>query len=233
MALADGELPPAEAEAVETAAARDPALAARLAQFHRTARLVKAAVPPEDVPPALRRAVDAAIERAVGSPASAAVLPFPGSAARRSPWYALPAAAALLAVVFGVGGFLAGRQVADEPVVAAATPPGGLSPALADVLDQSPSGRDVTVDGRTVRLVQSFRTGAGDLCRELTVGGARTIACRRGDAWRTELTVASPPDAAGSYVPASGDDVTAAWLAAAAAGPALDPVAEAGALAER
>lgn len=224
MALADGELDRAEAARVSAAIADDPEAQARLHRFTETrARLkaLSAASHPATADDDLIARIRAASVPAQ-APAAAPVPPTVPANRNRAPLAAL--AAALTAVVVGLGWWQAGGPAPDLPGAEVAA------------LDSLPSGEAVVLaDGRDLTMIASYRTAGGVFCREyetardtaLTV----SVACRDGDGWQQQF--ASDLTAVEGYVPASGDLAALdAWLAETGAGEPLTPEDEAAALAE-
>ena len=214
MALADGELDDITAERLWRRIETDPALADRFALFADTRHGLQAAFPPEPVPDRLIATIMA------GAPAPV-VVPFRRRLAARplAGW----AMAASLVLAVGLGGFLAGRG----------TPPtGGTLQQAAVALAQVPTGGDATMSGGAVaRALASYDTDLG-LCRLIEAGAERALMCRDQDGWSVALAV--PGAGQDAYLPASdlGTGLIDAALDEIGAGPALDPTAEADALAE-
>ncbi|QYK41043.1 MAG: hypothetical protein KF887_16875 [Paracoccaceae bacterium] len=220
MALADGELSPEDAAPLLARVAADPALADRFAMFVATRAMAREALEAGPVPDRLVQAVLAA-------PVGAEVIPLrPRPAARLIPM----ALAASLALAVGIGGFLAGRTAA--PGMAGGDPAERAATALAAL----PTGSEGVFDGGTARVLGSYGTDLG-LCRLLDLSiddgrSERAVVCRGDDGWAVALAVTS--GAAESFVPASETavELVDGLLDRIGAGAALDPVAEAAALAE-
>ncbi len=216
MALADGELPEPESSRLLTRIARDPALAERYALFAETRALMQQAYPAEPVPEALRQAI-------LGAPAEN-VVPF---RAPRRAWVPV-ALAASLALAVGLGGFFAGQSLAPAEA-------GDPALAAASLLETTPTGGSVAGPGGNAQVLASYETDIG-LCRlislELDSGGAeRAMVCREATGWTVALSVIA--GSAESFIPAS-ETATAlidTFLDGFSAGSALDPEAEAAALA--
>lgn len=247
MALADGELDDAAAERLWARIERDPALADRLAQFIDSRDALRGAWPPEPVPDPLVAAIMAApdpragaarpiLSSGVSGTASGAAPrtasgPSSGTgqvvplrrrpSARQITGWAL-AASVMLAV--GLGGFLAGRGAPGMP--------GGAPLAqAAALLEEVPTGgRDGLPGGTVGRVLASYQTDLG-LCRLIEAGVQRGLVCRDTAGW--SVAVAVPSTAGDAYLPASdlGTGLLDAALDEIGAGPALDPDAEAEALA--
>jgi len=228
MALADGELPGAEAAAVARAIATDPDVARRFAVFVDTrARLAAAAAAQDDVPAALRARVADMIAAHAAAPAQATPAPAPPPPApdetvlrpvfgqRTAPAWALPLAASL-ALAVGLGaGFMARGPGTGAPAA------GFDSAAVQDALGRLATGDSAATAAGALRVVSSFRDSAGALCRAEDGG------------WRADLVLrqpAGPTD--GAVSAASGLGVLDAFLADIGAGAPLDPGPEARALAE-
>lgn len=215
MALADGELEQAQAEALRARIESDPSLAARYAVFTDTAEALRAAFAQPEIPAHL---VDA-VERAGESTPSgdAVVVPF------RRRTFAWPAAlAASLAIGLGLGWVLNGS--APHPVP-------GLQDA-AQAVSALPTGEARQVAGLgDIRVLGSFETGRG-LCRLIALqpdsgNPSRIVACRADGGWDIALSVSD--GAGGDYAPASstGTEMLDLFLDSIGAGPALAPEAEA------
>lgn len=228
MAFADGELDAATSQRLETALETDDTLAERLAVFLDTRMAVGAAMKPlidEPVPEALATSVRRMTEAAENN-----VLAFqrpekPMPIRSRQPWM-MPIAASILAVITGVGGYMAGRGNVDLE--------GASENALFAALDQQPSGSDVTLgQSEALHIVSSFVDGRGELCREYELKRLNettaTVACRTNGAWVTRLALSSPRSE--GYVPASSQETIDAYLASIEAGEPLAAEAERNALA--
>lgn len=222
MALADGELDQAAAARVSAAIADDPEAQARLRRFTETRARLRA-LTAETQAALSDDALIGRIRAASLAPQAASVVATSARApanTNRAPLVAL--AAALAAAVIGIGWWQMGSG------------PAGLPQAEFAALDRLPSGEAVTLDdGRELTVIASYRTAAGDFCREyetvqgtaLTVG----VACRQDGAWQQQF--ASDLTATEGYVPASGDIAALDdWLAQTGAGEPLTLEDEAAAL---
>lgn len=236
MAFADGELDAATSQRLETALETDEALAERLAVFLDTRLAVGSAMKPlidEPVPEALAAAVRRMAEAAEATATGAVednVITFqrpekPVAARNRPPWL-MPIAASILAVITGVGGYMAGRGSIE--------PGGSFESALTAALDRQPSGSDVALgQSEGLHIVSSFIDGRGELCREYEVKRQNettaTVACRSNGNWVTRLALSS--SRVEGYVPASSQETIDAYLASIEAGEPLAAEAEKNALA--
>jgi hypothetical protein len=192
-ALVDGELAPADAAALEAAAAADPALAARIEQARALCAAVAGAFAgalAEPSPPRLLATIRG----------GATVVDLGATRARRPPkpmvltaarWGAI---AASLAVAFYAGRLLAPAQ----PPAAILSGPGGLvaDGALAGSLDtQLASNQSADAP---VKIGVSFRANDGDYCRTFMLRQAKPVAglaCREAGGWRVRVAALSPPPA--------------------------------------
>jgi anti-sigma factor RsiW len=218
VAFADGEADEATARRIEEALERDAGLAARLEPFVATRRILKRAlgdVAREPVPERLTRFVvsGGAVEDATrSSSAPGRAASVGGGRAPERPW-AWPMAAAVAGLVAGGVGYLAGssgwRPPSGSPLVALAA----ADEALGTLLATAPDGGKVrwsdpaTGRGGEVAIRASHRTRAG-YCRTygVTEGAGAAfggVACRVGDAWKTEVVTAEG-QSIGGYAPASG-----------------------------
>ncbi|MGK9235549.1 hypothetical protein KXS07_28125 [Inquilinus limosus] len=248
MAFADGELDDETAAAVEKAIETDDELAGRVALFLETRGRAKEALAPlleEPVPEALSRSVrrmaDEARPRSTppdGDDVMRVTVP-PRATGRRAaslrhrPW-AMPLAASLAAIVFGLGGYLVGTGGRGTPQGLEVAGLG--SPAISEALGRVASGEDAVLAGTGDRLraIASFRDANGALCREFEVDGAGgatviSVACRSDGAWSVRFAVAAPAGE-GGYAPASSMEALDAYLAAIGAQEPLSREDEAAAL---
>lgn len=215
MRVADGEADAAERDAVQQAAAADPAIAARLEAFRQSRAAVRAAHPPlPEVPSSLISAIvaaDAAMRRAPARPLRA----------RRAVWQAAAAAAVLL-VVGGVTGALIGQRA---PSTLAA-----LSPDLTAMLEQAPSGAERRIGDALVTITGTHPVPDGSVCREfdVTEAGRRLggLACREGPTWHLRVAVGRPLPNDGAFRPASGESLVQTMLERLDATAVLDAGAE-------
>lgn len=224
MALADNELHGPDAEALRQQINSDPALAARFAVFAESRAALQAAFAPGETPAWLEASVRGA-KTVDARPQDNVVRLRPRAAVTPS----LALAASLLLAV-GVGSFLAGRSVAP---VLPADPAAVAALALADL----GTGAETAIpEGGVARILGSYQTEQG-LCRllDLTLSADRSeraVVCRASDnSWVVTTAIAAGQSEA--YIPAS--DTAAAVIDQVlddlGAGPALDPAAEAQALA--
>lgn len=200
MAYADGELDPGQRAAIDAAAAKDPALAARLEKHRALRARVSGAFAPlieQPVPDRLREAAraGAAPERARGN-----VVQFPSRGARSpsAPWRAREWLAVAASLVLGVAiswRFFAGR---DDALLGSRD--GGLvaQGALADALDQQLASNQAAQGAVTIGL--TFKARDGSYCRSFTLrtGGTAGLACRVRDEWHVPVTASA--DAAGGDI---------------------------------
>lgn len=231
MAFADGELDAGEAARVRAAMAGDDLLRARIRAFEASRRVVRHALAPLaelPLPPALEVAVRVTARRAG---VLEAVVPLSRATAVAS-WrrvtkarWALPLAASLALVLGGLGGYGVGRDggsTSTEAVSATLT----FEP-MAAAFDELTAGEQRSVDGGEVRLVGSFRTASGLLCREAQWSGVASayvvVACHGEAGWRPRFVQATAPR---GYAPASGDEALDLWLDEVGVGPTLTPEAE-------
>jgi hypothetical protein len=239
MAFADGELPPEEAAWVADRVAADADVARRLRSFTETRRYlgeitgayaeiptdlmdrVATTIAAHDADRQGRERVDHGSDTVVTMK----------SWRRSTPVWALPLAASVaLAVGIGIGLSAAPDQL-DAPF-------GTFTSADAQTaLDTARTGETVQLAAGELRVLSTFRTGADSVCREgllQPAAGASTLAvlCRGADGgWVPELAIRQNTDP-NAFAPASAAPVLDAFLDEIAAGPPLDPDAEARALAE-
>ncbi|PXW80258.1 hypothetical protein BZA02_106220 [Ruegeria sp. P4] len=234
MAYADGELPADEAATLEARLSEDADLAARVRVFSASAAALQglkhadtSAAMPAGLEQALRARVASA---AADAPAMVAADPVPAGNVVAFPQRRVPlwtgALAATVALAVGLGaGLLAGKGTG---------PSGGADPVFA-ALDSLPSGEVTTLaDGTELRMVASFNSSDGALCREYekigqNATGQLTVACRDQGAWVPQLVVAL--GGAEGYAPASAPELLDLYYMQSEAGSVLPPEEERAALA--
>jgi anti-sigma factor RsiW len=219
MALADGELPPVEAERLRERLADDPDLAERFALFAETRALL-------DDSPATANEADARL--------AASILAMAGPA---------PAAAPERPVLTAIPGGRVDMPVAppaprSAPVwrlpLAASVALGAFAGALAT----TPSGAAVTRPDGTLTMLSTHRVAGSTICREFRLVSGRQAAigvgCRERDTWQTVMAIRQPAAADGTFAPVSGATEAAdQYLAALGSRGALTAAEEAAALAGR
>lgn len=234
MAYADGELPADEAATLEARLSEDADLAARVRVFSASAAALQglkhadtSAAMPAGLEQALRARVASA---AADAPAMVAADPVPAGNVVAFPQRRVPlwtgALAATVALAVGLGaGLLAGKGTG---------PNGNADPVFA-ALDSLPSGAATTLaDGTELRMVASFNSSDGALCREYeqigqNATGQLTVACRDQGAWVPQLVVAL--GGAEGYAPASAPELLDLYYVQSEAGSVLSPEEERAALA--
>ena len=234
MAYADGELPADEAATLEARLSEDADLAARVQVFSASAAALqglKHADTPATMPAGLEQALRARVaSAAVDAPAMVAADPVPAGNVVAFPQRRVPlwtgALAATVALAVGLGaGLLAGKGTG---------PSGGADPVFA-ALDSLPSGAVTTLaDGTELRMVASFNSSDGALCREYeqigqNATGQLTVSCRDQGAWVPQLVVAL--GGAEGYAPASAPELLDLYYMQSEAGSVLPPEEERAALA--
>ena len=195
MAFADGELPPAEAARLRSAALNDAALSRRIQAFSSTGRELGALFASklnEPVPDHLLQLL-----QTLPAAASSTVRALPPRAPRlqqAARWWPHALAASLLVA-------LAVTLNLPRTTVLTATPMLAGLPAdaaqISAVLEATPSGEVValTVAGHPFELLPTatFRDATGRYCREFTASDlvaaaeARALACRGERDWNVEL----------------------------------------------
>lgn len=239
MALADGELDPAQAEIVGQTVAADPDLQARLHRFQETRRLLSGLRAPQSAEDPMAAMIRASVTAAPApltashAPGPRPVLP-PGvtplaapdrtqlrpANLNRRPWLAAAASAAIVA--FGLGWW----EWSGAP------DPQGFSGAEVAALDGLPSGQVQDLgEGGALTMIASFRSSEGALCREYETAARMVLACRDAKGW-TGRYVAVAQAEGQDYRPASGQGGIDDAIAAIGAETPLTPEEEAAALRE-
>lgn len=218
VAYADGELPEADALALEEALSNDPPAAERLralVEAGEMARRAFAEIVEEPVPERLRTAVmeadtsaspeDDARHPEDTKPADNVVRLPQRPASRRSTWQPVALAASLaVAVAAGIFTWLPGGQDGA-----------GLTPQLADALSHTPSYEPVQLAEGDLTILGSFRSQDDRLCREYEQlsgdSGERGLACRATADSDWQLVASSPIPPAdqmqdGTFRPAGTED---------------------------
>jgi hypothetical protein len=222
MAFADGELSPLDAKRVERAIAENPALAQQV-EDHRRLRAV------------LAESFAAVIERPVPEHLTAMVRTTPvvdlaqarADRAMRAPtvsptlWQrgGISVAAAASLVV----GVILGQHLDNGAV---RTRNGALvaSAGLADALDTQLASAQ---GGKSTRILATFRSPQGDICRSFSGATFSGIACREGENWQLRTTRSGAVRSDAQYQQAgSGDAALMADAQAMMAGDPFDAAAE-------
>jgi hypothetical protein len=186
MAFADGELDPESAGDVARAVGADPALARRVEAFRASRVLARDSLAVqlgEPVPDHLVAAIMKPANTGRGQGRTRTLLPL----------------AATLALAAGLGGYMLGGRDSAQGLLTA-------DPAVSAALERSLTGETVDLDGRTAKVLATFRTKAG-ICRSFSLSGdgpvpVRGLGCRSGQGWRIAMAVA---DAGGDgFSPAAG-----------------------------
>jgi hypothetical protein len=191
MAYVDGELDPIAAKRVERAADVNPALARDIAKERRLRERLRSAFDPvASVPPS-----DALIAMLHASGRISTIAEArPKRQWRGTRW--LPAGGAVAAAL--VLGLMLGRGLpqAENPLVlekGALMARGEVARALDTQL------ASVNTPGKSLRILVSFRRGAGDYCRAFETNGQAAVACRDAHGWQVELLRATEEGAITEY----------------------------------
>jgi hypothetical protein len=221
MALADGELEPAEAARVRDALRRDLRLAARFASFAESRALLSGAphtgadAMPEHFVRMARRLGDVLTNADRAAEPNVASLEAAGARGARPPVrFKAMALAASIALVAGcvIGFALRGLQPTDDRLANnIQTDSIAVSPPVSELLFQLASGESRQVRGSSeaattdVTIVSTHQMDDGSICREFTTATAgmqqTRVACLRDRAWRIHLVLTSP---GGAFATASG-----------------------------
>jgi len=235
-AYVDGQCDAAEAQRIEQTAAADKELARRIAQERALRERLRshfAPVAEEPIPDAW----EALIRGAVGAAApegGAAVIDLSEARARRADprgagrgwlprvWLGSGIAASL--VLGLLLGLFVGPQLRDAPPIAAHDGVLTAQGKLADALDTQLASAQ---DNAPVRMLLTFRSTDGAICRAFSGAEASGIACRSGDAWQLRHVLPGRPRAAAEYRQAGSENGELAAIAQGmSAGDAFDRAKE-------
>ncbi len=226
-AYADGELSGAQLDEIELAIAADPSLARKVKE-HRALRASLLAhfapIVDQPVPDRLTRMLSGQEERdSPENEISENVVSFGAARERHEAKKAIPR-----------WGWVVGPAIAASLALAVFMPRGGsetsgfAAPQLALALDQQLVATQAP-DADT-RILLSFRSKDGDLCRAYSGAEAGGIACREEAGWRLREALPGSEVAAGEYRQAGADDAALLGIVQDMAdGPALDSDQEAAA----
>lgn len=230
-AFLDGELNPADFEAMLHDLETDPAVAARVRRMSEaTKAFVTASLAIDEEP------MSAGLAQALAAPPTAKVIPFRGRSFAATVMEHRAIAASLVCAVAAWGVFaMSGpvdENVSDTGGMIAATSP------LHRALETGATGDVVKVSGSetaTPRL--SFAKADGDYCRQFDLasrdGVTSAIACRDDGVWRTEVAVYGQAQPGEEYTTASGEkaEPLEAFIVRFIAGDPLDAAGEMAAIA--
>jgi hypothetical protein len=232
MAYADGELSQARALEIEQIARSDAEVQRRINRFRQSRAAIFAALGPlaeEPVPDALRRAVrDKAGETVIAFKPRAKTVALPA--------WQMGIAAALLLMIGGAAGFLAGARPGQDVTQGFSAVGGPVPQDIAGHLASLPSGTDTTIAAGRLRLIATVLAHGDVPCREFEVDTLSTgqtatgIACHRNGGWQLEIAVVAPA-AEDGFAPASSLSTLDSYLQAIGASDPLDENAEQQALA--
>ena len=241
MAFADGEVDETIRGVVEEAMAKDAEIGRRVAEYMQSRRLVQTALSSEDhlaVPPALQAAVIRQVLAVEGRARESVKMAATENVAEQKPpafirFYfsrnTLRLAASLAAIAIAVGAFFAGQWTighgpADQPLIARLN-----SMPVKETLSTAASGQQHGLGGAELRIVATYRSGNGSICREFVLqdasGKANAVACRSSTDWNITFALFEPAQAAG-YAPADDSDLMGSYLQGLKAGDPLEPPAE-------
>jgi hypothetical protein len=236
MAFADGEIEGPVAVALEEAMQKDAAITKRVADFLKSRRLIRAAYAQEEplsVSSQLQAAVISKIQATEASWTPQAVakpIPFPKVSrwTRLSPML-LPLAASVAAFAFGILGYLAGQQSQTGSPARANSIAQLENPLVDDVLSKNVSAEDHSLPIGIMRVVSTFRSGSGALCREFTLKAPKAktdaISCRDGGGWNIRFALAGEPSPT-TYAPSGEPNPVEIYIKSIGAGAQLTGKAE-------
>ncbi|MEQ1781438.1 MAG: hypothetical protein ABMA14_08765 [Hyphomonadaceae bacterium] len=233
-AFLDGELPPAETDALARDMESDPQLAARAESLGAANTAFIASAAQIDAMP-ISTALKAAMEAppAVSTPTGKILAFRPRSVRAFLVEHRAIAASLLCAVaVGGIASTLAPKPTADpfapgrDGVILASAP-------LYQVLESGRTGETKPIaDGATATPQLTFASADGQFCRQFNVvtgdGSSAAIACREDAGWRTQVIAFGLPKSSPDYQTASAgrSPVLEAFLDARMSGAPMDAAAE-------
>lgn len=204
----DGALSPEEAAAFEAELERDPALAAKAAQWQANDAFIAGALAPLGEEP-----LDHAMLARLGLAGESAA-PTLAAANDNPPWWrrhALP-----------LGGAIAASLVA---ALLLTMPRAAQRDGLSVALDTTPSLKQARLaDGRVIEPTLTLRAADGRWCREFRAGGETSLACRGDKGWSIEATAKGEGPADAGQIGLAGGADTAGLDAAYRRIGASDPV---------
>jgi hypothetical protein len=205
-AFVDGELAPGLAAAIEAEAARDAALAARIARHRDLRHALTATYGDALAEPPPERLLAAVRNRAGGGNNVIELGGWRRPAMRRLAGWGGMAASLILA--FGAG--LSLTRLAPSPAIQAG-PSGGLVArgVLAEALDRQLASRQA--EAAPVRIGVSFQAADGRYCRTFLLRQAKPLgglACRDPAGWRVSMVMQAAARAPGAFRTA-GEDIPA------------------------
>ena len=235
MAYADGELPMRRASEIEQIARSDEEVRRRIMQFRQVRDEIAGALKPlaeEPVPEALRRAVrDMARKEPDKDDKLVLFRPRLWPRAGALPAWQMGIAAALLLMIGGGAGFLAGTRSADVSSPGFAAVGSHVPQDIASHMASLPSGTDIKIDAGRLRLIATVLAHGETPCREFEVDTLATgqtatgIACLRDSGWYIEIAVVAPATDEG-FAPASSFSTLDGYLEAIGASEPLNAEAE-------
>ena len=230
-AFLDGELSPADFEAMLSDLETNPDVAARVRRMSEaTKAFVTASLAIDEEP------MSAGLAKVLAAPPSAKVIPFRGRSFAATVMDHRAIAASLVCAFAAWGVFAMSGSVDENGsdtggMIAAASP-------LHRALETGATGDVVKVSGsQTATPRLSFAKDDGDFCRQFDLasrdGVTSAIACRDDGVWRTEVAVYGQAAPGEEYTTASGEkaEPLEAFIARFIAGDPLDAAAEKAAIA--
>jgi uncharacterized protein (UPF0335 family) len=198
-AYLDGGLDAGVRKEIESELVENADLRAQLARVERLNAAVRNVIGEvEPTPDRFAQIVNEGFDRREG----ANVISMRHTTPNRMLQWRTPIAAGLALFVTAAGGYWAGNDSQRSETVA------GLSVVasgsrLFEVIDTTPSGEAISLDGQTVTPVLSFAAADGRACREVEVSSGRdqsiAILCREDESWRVEILVASGASSSSGY----------------------------------
>jgi hypothetical protein len=234
MALADGELKGAEADAVREAIAADSALRDQFDRYQESRQLLASGFEGllgRPVPENMRKLV---LEQTAPG---GAVVSLEAARARRGRLFGFDvlsqaAAAAVLLGAAALGGYQIGQNepATDGLVLAGLLPQGN---PISAALSAAPAGTSVQVGGAEFLAVATYQIAEGQVCREFELSrdgsGAVGLACRVDAGWQVEVAALNVTGGTkDQFLPASADafELVGAALDAKGDYEAVDPESE-------
>lgn len=209
----DGELPEPQASAMAARVAADPELAAFAEQHRALGTRLAAAFAPIAVAPVSPRLAEAARPQAE-------VINFAAARERRRPSWSITGLAVAASLALGLA---IGVALPDGGIVQSRGAQLAAAGPLESALDRQLASAG---DQNGIRIGVTFKDQQGRFCRSFTAQAQSGLACRSGDDWRIEGTVAVQRQGTDYRMAGSGDPILGSLIDSRLSGEVLDATQE-------